>query len=184
MTNATVRLMHYAPRWRQEFEQTRSSILSSCDGWITAVEHIGSTAISGLIARPTIDVIAIGLPQQDHDKNRGQDQELQKASNLIEGLNFRVVQSPLWADGSITMVKPRLKDAESADATHRVFLVQEDSTILRRAVALREYLRQNPETAIEFEEIKVAAWKAAEGNLAIYQRDKSAFFARVQDAME
>ncbi|MDG2222325.1 MAG: GrpB family protein, partial [Rubripirellula sp.] len=42
--------MHYDPRWRQEFEQTRSSILSSTEGWVTGVEHIGSTAISGLIA--------------------------------------------------------------------------------------------------------------------------------------
>ena len=32
--------------------------MHSCDGWVTAVEHVGSTAISGLIARPTVDVLA------------------------------------------------------------------------------------------------------------------------------
>ena len=189
MSNDTVRLMHYDPRWRQEFEQTRSSVLLSCEGWITAAEHIGSTAISGLIARPTIDVIAIAAPvqkpvQESADQQDNQDRGLVEASNRIEGLNFRVVESPLWADGAITLVKPRLTDAEAAEATHRIFLVQEDSAILRRAVALRDYLRQNPEMAIELEEIKVAVWKDAEGNLNRYQRDKSAFFTRMQDAMQ
>ncbi len=66
MPDQRVRLMHYDPRWRQEFEQTRSSILHSCAGWVTAVEHIGSTAISGLIARPTIDVIASVADDEGH----------------------------------------------------------------------------------------------------------------------
>jgi GrpB-like predicted nucleotidyltransferase (UPF0157 family) len=82
------------------------------------------------------------------------------------------------------MVKPRLTDAEAADATHRIFLVQQDSAILRRAVELREYLRSHPETAIELEELKVSIWKNAAGNQAQYQNEKSAFFAYVQDKME
>ncbi|KAA1260738.1 dephospho-CoA kinase/protein folding accessory domain-containing protein [Rubripirellula obstinata] len=191
MSNDNVRLMHYDPRWRQEFEQTRSSIFFSCEGWITAAHHIGSTAISGLIARPTIDVIAIAVPEDSSEDSSedgsgevsGSDRALTEAANRIEGLNFRVVESPLWADGAITLVKPRLTDAEAADATHRIFLVQEDSAILRRAVALRDYLRQHPEIAITLEEIKVAAWKNAEGDLDEYQRNKSVFFAKVQDAM-
>lgn len=191
MSSDNVRLMHYDPRWRQEFEQTRSSIFFSCEGWITAAHHIGSTAISGLIARPTIDVIAIAV-SEDSSVDSTEDppcdvstseRALTEAANRIEGLNFRVVQSPLWADGAITLVKPRLTDAEAADATHRIFLVQENSAILRRAVALRDYLRQHPKVAITLEEIKVAAWKNAEGDLDEYQRNKSAFFAKIQDAM-
>jgi GrpB-like predicted nucleotidyltransferase (UPF0157 family) len=179
MSDDQVRLMHYDPRWRQEF---------SCDGWISAAHHIGSTAISGLIARPTIDVIAIAVTDDssiDSSSNHSSpDCGITEAANRIEGLNYRVVQSPLWADGAITLVKPRLTDAEAPDASHRIFLVQQDSAILRRAVALRDYLRQHPEIAIELEEIKVAAWKNTEGNLERYQRNKSTFFAKVQDAMQ
>lgn len=169
-----VRLMHYDPRWRQEFEQTRSSIFFSCDGWITSSEHIGSTSISGLIARPTIDVMATALD----------DEGITESSRLIEGLNFRVVDSPRWADGAVTLVKPRLMDAEAAEATHRIFIVRQDSAILFRAIKLRDYLIQNPEIAIELEEIKVAVWKDAGGNLQNYQDQKSAFFAKIHDAMD
>lgn len=174
MTDPPVRLMHYDPRWRQEFEQTRSSIFFSCDGWITSAVHVGSTSISGLIARPTIDVIATALD----------DQGIDQSSRLIEGLNFRPVDSPLWADGAVTLVKPRLLDAEAAEATHRIFLVRQDSAILSRAVKLRDYLIRHPEIAIELEEIKVAVWKDAAGNLQTYQDKKSAFFAKIHDAMD
>ena len=75
MKEKQVRLMHYDPRWRQQFQQTRSSILHSCAGWVTAVEHVGSTTISGLIARPTIDVLAAVM---DEDS-------LMVAAELIEG---------------------------------------------------------------------------------------------------
>ena len=80
MRDDPVRLMYYDPRWRQEFEQTRSSILHSCAGWVTAVEHIGSTAIPGLVARPTIDVAAAADDQEG----------MEQASLLIEGLNYRL----------------------------------------------------------------------------------------------
>ena len=77
MEEKKVRLMHYDPRWRQEFQQTKSSILHSCAGWVTAVEHVGSTAISGLIARPIIDVLAAVADES----------ALATAAQLIEGLN-------------------------------------------------------------------------------------------------
>ena len=35
-----VRLMHYAPRWRQEFEQSKSVILQSCDGCVVNVATV------------------------------------------------------------------------------------------------------------------------------------------------
>ena len=92
MEETKVRLMHCDPRWRQEFQQTRSSILHSCAGWVTAVEHVGSTAIPGLISRPIIDVLA-GVADESG---------LGKASNLIEGLNFRINDSPEWSSDAFS----------------------------------------------------------------------------------
>tara|TARA_R110002111_G_scaffold59008_2_gene99573 strand:- start:626 stop:1234 length:609 start_codon:yes stop_codon:yes gene_type:complete len=174
MTSDSVRLMHYDPRWRQEFEQTRSNILSSCEGWITGAQHIGSTAISGLIARPTIDVVA----------TTAEEKGLDRAASLIEGLNFRCVDTPLWADGAITLIKPRSLSAESSDLTHRVFLVVAPSAMLLRAVAYRNYLRKHPEVAIELEEVKVASWREHDGDLDAYQKDKAAFFVKIQDQID
>jgi len=174
MNDDPVRLMHYDPRWRQEFEQTRSSILFCCDGWVTAVEHIGSTAISGLIARPTIDVVA-AVDRSD---------ALEPAGLLIEGLNFGRQQSPSWAGDAVVLVKPRHAVDGSPEPTHRVFLVPRDSPIWRRSLRLRDHLRSHPETAIRWEETKVASWRSSAGDFASYEAAKAIFLAHLEDQIE
>ena len=139
MNQDRVRLMHYDPRWRQEFEQTRSSILHSCAGWVTAVEHIGSTAISGLIARPTIDVVA--AVQDDCD--------VDKAACLIEGLNYgRESSSSSWAPESVSLLKPRHALVGQTDPTHHVLLVVQDSSVWNRVIRVRDWLRSHGEADV------------------------------------
>lgn len=169
-----VRLMHYDARWRQAFQQIRSSIFFSCDGWVTAVEHIGSTAVSGLISRPTIDVVA------------GVDNELsiETAMPLIEGLNFRQETTPAWAAGARLLVKPRHLTREQPEPSHLVLLTVKGSPLWRRVLRLRDWLRDHPETAIRFEEAKVSHWRSGEGELASYQAAKAIFFSHLEDQID
>jgi GrpB-like predicted nucleotidyltransferase (UPF0157 family) len=160
--------MHYDPRWRQEFEQTKSGILQSCQGDVIDVQHVGSTAISGLIAQPIIDAIAAVAP----------DTPLEQAALAIQGLYFRQLDTPPWAKGSIWLAKPRY-----GDITHRVALMRRDSTPWRRILAVRDTLRENPEKAIAFEETKVKLWKAGEGDSDQYDRDKALFFTHLEEQL-
>jgi GrpB-like predicted nucleotidyltransferase (UPF0157 family) len=172
-----VRLMHYDPRWTQEFRQTRSSVLQSCLGLVAQVEHIGSTAISGLIARPTIDVMAV-LGKQ----HQGNCDTLAEAADLIEGLNFRRItatssnaalasnESPGSVDPpecfhqSITLEKPR-----HGEATHRLFLMSDENQAWKNAIAIR------------FEETKVARWRSQQGDQSSYEASKAIFFTHLID---
>ena len=170
-----VRLMHYDARWRQEFQQTRSSILFSCAGWVTAAEHIGSTSISGLISRPTIDLVA-GVEDEA---------AMNEAALRIEGLNFREASSvPDWSSGARLLVKPRHSIPEQPDPIHLVWLTVKGSPFWHRVLRLRDWLRDHPETAIRFEEAKVAHWRSGEGDLDSYQSAKAIFFAHLEDQIE
>lgn len=171
MDEERVRLMHYDARWRQEFEQTRSSILHSCVGWVTAVEHIGSTAISGLIARPTIDVVAAA---ED-------DPSMEQAASLIEGLNYSREPPPSWAPHTISLVKPRHRMVGQTEPTHCVLLTVRAALAWKRVIGVRDWLRSNGETAIRFEEAKVARWRSDEGDLRSYQAAKAVFFSHLED---
>lgn len=164
MTDA-VRMMHYDPRWRQEFEQTRSLVLDSCRGWVTDVAHVGSTAISGLIARPIIDVVALV------DDPLGFDPAVMR----LQGINFAVAAAPPWAEEATLLVKPR-----HGEVTHQVFLARSESPTRRRSIAVRDWLRLHREEAIEFEETKLARWKACEGDPALYEQAKSDIFADIE----
>lgn len=169
-----VRLMHYDARWRQEFQQTRSSLLYSCAGWVTEVHHVGSTSISGLIARPTIDLLA-GVDG---------DAAMDEARMRIEGLNFREISAPDWVQGARQLIKPRYAVANQPEPTHLVWLTIKGSPFWNRLLRIRDWLRDHPETAIRFEEAKVANWRNGEGDLESYQSAKSIFFAHLEDQIE
>jgi GrpB-like predicted nucleotidyltransferase (UPF0157 family) len=164
----TVRLMHYDPRWRQEFEQTRSGILHSCIGWVIDVQHIGSTAIGGMVARPILDVVAAVRDDDDAEQAVGE------SSDMIEGLNFRKDVTPMWAAETIVLSKPR-----NGDPTHRVFLTYLGSPFYRSSIAIRDALRSDRELSLRFEETKVARWRRGEGEPKKYADDKSVFFAHL-----
>jgi GrpB-like predicted nucleotidyltransferase (UPF0157 family) len=141
---------------------------------VTAVEHIGSTSIPGLVARPTIDVVAAA----------DDDEGIERAALLIEGLNYRRQPSPIWAGESTILVKPRHMLPDQPDPTHCVLLVLRGSSLWTRVIRVRDYLQTNPETAIRFEEAKVAQWRSGEGDLASYQASKALFFSHLEDQLD
>lgn len=50
-------IAEYDPAWPRLFEEERDRILAATKGRIVAVEHIGSTAVAGLAAKPIIDMM-------------------------------------------------------------------------------------------------------------------------------
>lgn len=130
---------------------------------MVAVEHIGSTAIGGLIARPVIDGIAVVADPAD----------LADSSMLIEGLNFRSIEIPNWAQAWIPMsgaANPQLLEKpRHGEPTHRIFVVNQGTKLVERTVRLRDFLQSQPEAAIEFEERKVAIWKSCDGQVEGYR---------------
>lgn len=174
MDQQHVRLTHHDPRWRQEFEQTRSSILQSCEGWVVAVEHIGSTSIAGLVARPTIDAIA-GVTS---------DEAIEAAANLMEGLNFRREPPPIWANEAIFLSKPRHRPDDQPQATHQVLLMRMNCATWKRTIRVRDWLRTHAEDAIRFEEAKVSRWRRGEGDPTRYRSDKAIFFSHLEDQID
>jgi GrpB-like predicted nucleotidyltransferase (UPF0157 family) len=165
---STIRLMHYAAAWRQEFEQSKSGILQSCQGNVSDVQHIGSTAIPGLIARPIIDMVAIVSAVE----------LLDEAAMQIQGLFFRMIETPSWCRDSLVLSKPR-----HGDATHLVFLTTPESRTHRRTVAIRDHLRAQPARAVEFEAAKVRRWKDVDGDSTHYDRDKAIFIAHLEEQL-
>ena len=56
-----VNIVAYDPEWPRRFDEERSVLAAVFAGSDAIIEHIGSTAVPGLGAKPVIDVL-IGVP--------------------------------------------------------------------------------------------------------------------------
>ncbi|PZF58408.1 GrpB family protein [Curtobacterium sp. MCSS17_008] len=57
----SVGLHEYDPAWAARYEEHRSRIADALDGQHVGIEHIGSTSVPGLAAKPIVDV-AVAVP--------------------------------------------------------------------------------------------------------------------------
>jgi GrpB-like predicted nucleotidyltransferase (UPF0157 family) len=57
--HARIAVVPYDPRWPQEFERAADEVIAALGPSLLAVHHIGSTSISGIPAKPVIDILAI-----------------------------------------------------------------------------------------------------------------------------
>ena len=50
-------LVEYRPAWARAYAEEAQRILAACRPTVVAVEHIGSTAVPGLLAKPILDLM-------------------------------------------------------------------------------------------------------------------------------
>ena len=59
MRDEPVRVVAHDPAWPARFEQERDALAQVLRAWLVGeIEHIGSTAVPGLVAKPVIDIMA------------------------------------------------------------------------------------------------------------------------------
>ncbi len=57
MVKPTVKLLEHNPKWIKQFEEEKKKVNQVLGNEIIAIEHIGSTSIEGLAAKPIIDIL-------------------------------------------------------------------------------------------------------------------------------
>ena len=133
---ASVRLVPYDELWPREFAVEAARIEAAYDELPIRLEHIGSTSIPGMSAKPVIDILA-GCPA---NANRApyvaackQLGYVHRGNNGIPGRNYFVRGSP---------------------RSHQVHLVSWSSALWRDHVLFRDYLRAHADVARQYEELK------------------------------
>ena len=151
-SDAPVHLVAYDPGWVERFEVERERLLSVLAPWLpAAIEHIGSTAVPNLCAKPVIDIMA---PVRSLDESR-------PAIEALGALSY--VYYPYRAESMHWFCKP-----SPAFRTHHLHLVPWGSPLWRERLAFRDYLRAHREEA--------DAYAALKTHLAVQHRhDREAY---------
>jgi GrpB-like predicted nucleotidyltransferase (UPF0157 family) len=135
----TVDITPYDPAWPDAVAAERARLAAIFGPSATMIEHIGSTAVPGLPAKPTID-IALGFDDlADFRRRREQTRHF--------GYEYRPAAP--FPDGH-----PFFRKVSNGERTHHLHVYRLPSADLDRCLALRDYLRRNPEAARRYADTK------------------------------
>ncbi|MFF4188894.1 GrpB family protein [Streptomyces sp. NPDC001691] len=155
-------LAPYAPAWAalgQELAQQVSSVLR---GMPVAVEHIGSTSVPGLDAKPVID-IQVGCQPVD-------------ASTAVE----RVKELGFEHLGESGVPGREYLRRRSGQPTN-VHVVEKDGRLWNDSILFRDYLRTHPDAAARYARVKHSAAREASMLLA-YSELKASALTEIMNA--
>jgi GrpB-like predicted nucleotidyltransferase (UPF0157 family) len=135
-----VRVVPYDPDWPGRFDQERAVLGALFAGSEAAIEHVGSTAVPGLGAKPVIDVM-VGLSQLAEAENR---------IAALEAAGYEYVQRhEMQFPERRYFRKPGL-----GPSAYHLHCVVKGSEFWVRLLAFRDYLRAHPESAAAYDELK------------------------------
>lgn len=160
MPSERVELVDHDSRWAELFEEERERLIGVFDGRAVGIEHIGSTSVPELCAKPIVDVL-VGLREL----------ELTDAQiAAMERLGYEYLGEHGLPGRLFFRKEPR---------THHVHVVEHGRDHWERHLTFREALRGDPEERRRYDELKRRV--AAEGHPPeVYAELKTPFIRAVE----
>ena len=158
MQAARVVVLSYDEGWKKAFEEIKAELLAALGDCIEGIEHVGSTAVEGMSAKPCIDVDVI----------------------MTDYTVFDTVVHRLGAIGYVHEGDLGIKDREAFRyankphlRNHHLYVCPKDSEELHRHIAFRDFLGTHPEAIKKYSEVKEKAAGLFPDDIDGYIRYKS-----------
>jgi GrpB-like predicted nucleotidyltransferase (UPF0157 family) len=134
---AAIEVVAYDPSWPSRFETIRARLAEALGDVAAAIEHVGSTAVPGLAAKPVIDIDVVVA-----DRAR-----IAEAVRLLGPLGY------------VHLGDLGVKDREAfrrppGTERHNLYVCAADGEGLRNHLALRDHLRNHPEARSSYGNLK------------------------------
>jgi len=162
-SDAPVDILPYDAAWPTRFDEERDVLASALSEWLAGpIEHMGSTAVPGLAAKPVIDILA---PVRTLEASR---------PALPVAARHGYCYAPYEAALRHWFCKPSFMLR-----TFHLHLVPIGSAQWMRPLAFRDYLRAHPDAAAEYEVVKRHLAEAHRHDREAYTQAKHPFIDRI-----
>lgn len=164
MRTKKVIVLPYDAAWKTAFEDIKREIQYALADLIIGIEHVGSTSVEGLSAKPCIDIDIIIQDYTSFDKI------VKKLANIgyVHEGNLGIENREAFRYSN----KPHLM-------THHLYVCPQNSKELHRHIAFRDFLRNNPEAARQYGQIKETAAQLFPDDIDQYMAYKSPCIAEL-----
>ena len=161
-----VHMVEYRSRWPEWFTSERDRIATASTVPVTQCEHIGSTAVPGLVSKPIIDIM-LGVERLS---------EVEQRLASIEQLGYHYIAE---LESEIPERRFFIKRGAGKPRTHHLHAVELSSDFRRNHLLFRDVLRSHPETASKYCQLKVSLAQHYRDDRKAYVSAKSAFIGEV-----
>ncbi len=155
-----VELVEHDPGWAKLFEQERDRLAGVFDDKALGIEHIGSTSVPEICAKPVVDVL-VGVPELELSKEQVES---------MEALGYEFLGEYGLAGRLFFRKEPH---------THHVHVVEHGGRHWERQLTFRDALRTDAEERRRYDEFKRRL--ASEGHSReVYTELKTPFIREVE----
>lgn len=163
LLNQTVLIADYDPEWPQSFAREAALIRSALGHRALAVEHVGSTSVPGLAAKPIIDILLVVANSADE---AAYVPALEAAGYLLR------IREPDWNEH-------RMLKGPNNEVNLHVF--SQGCAEIERMLLFRDWLRSNPEDRQLYEQTKRELARQSWRYMQNYADAKSVVVAEIME---
>lgn len=150
-------IVPYDPDWPMQFNLRKHALSNIFGSDCLGIEHIGSTAVPGMDGKPTIDILVLVKDIRVVDKYISQ----------LEGIGYSYIGEYVTPDSIL------FREEKDNAVLANVHVFPKDDLHVNEMLALRKYLRANPEEAQSYSTLK--------RNLAVEYPNDYASYRRIKD---
>ena len=156
-------VLPYDKHWEQEFLTIKDELQDALGPLALAIEHVGSTSVQGLSAKPIIDIDVII-----------------ENSYMLGYVIASLARIGYRHEGNFGIVDREAFQYEGKDhlQRHHLYVCPKDSAELKRHIAFRDYLRTHPDAVREYSRIKEKGARQFPNDIERYIEYKSPFIEK------
>jgi GrpB-like predicted nucleotidyltransferase (UPF0157 family) len=154
----TINLVEHSEKWPTDFEKEVNSIKDILSENLIAAYHIGSTAISGLRAKPVIDILLEVRSLSEVDKR-----------------NKRLEEIGYEAKGENGIYGRRFFQKGGKERTHHIHVFETGSQEIQRHKLFVEFMNAHPDRVAAYEKLKIELAGKYKQEPDKYSEGKAAF---------
>ncbi|EGI75625.1 GrpB family protein [Hylemonella gracilis] len=160
-----VRLFPHDPSWPAAYAAERQRLLSALPGLFIDAQHVGSTAVPGLVAKPIIDILA-GVTS------------MAAAESVIAPLCAAGYATSAEYNATLSDRKWLMRWADGR-RTHHLHVVVHEGPVWREWLRFRDALRAQPALAARYAELKADCAREHPRDREAYTHAKAEFIRAV-----
>jgi len=178
-----IEIVPYNPAWAEAFEQERRQLEAQLGMLQARIEHIGSTAVAGLGAKPVIDIM-VGLESREAI-NEVVAPLLDLGYCYYSCFEAEIPERRFFArlcnlQRQVYHDRRQLPPRDQFQPTHHLQVVPYDSLWWKRHLAFRDYLRTHSMARDAYHRMKVKLAKGTWEGANDYAEAKTGFIRRIE----